>query len=158
MTTMTAYDFCKIEGHVKPVNPRHKAAFDGAGCCSRCGRKLEVDETTRNVELEEKWTLDAARYAQYVVDHHAAAATMNMYRSARTGGSSPWRDVSERNWIDEAIEECVDLNAYLCAEMQRLVDNYENHEGWDKQVMLVRMAMAASITAFHSLMQAKKMD
>lgn len=150
MSTLTAFDFCKIEGHVRPVNPRHLAAFDGAGACSRCGRRLEADEMTRDVEKEREWTREAAQYAQYVANPDEIAEALSSFREVRMG-SGPWRDVSSRDWITEALEECADLSAYIIAALQELELEERDDEDALKCWMLLRMALAASVTAYSSL-------
>lgn len=157
MTVVSAFDLCKIEGHVRPVNPRHLSAFDGLGACARCGRQLEKDEMARDLEKERGWTLDAAQYAQYVANPDEVAAALSAYREMRTG-SGPWINVSERDWITEALEEVADLSAYLMAALEKLELDGRDDEDGNKCWMLLRMTLAASVTAYASLSQYRSAD
>ncbi len=152
---MTALDFCLLEGHVPSVNPRHQAAFGGVGACARCGRRLDAGIRARDLEQERRWVTEAADMAQYVHDADNAAASMNAYREKRAG-DGPWRDLP-RDWIRESEEECADLANYLCAALQELGDDRDD-EDHAKCQMLLRMALAASVTAFTALGEYRRTD
>jgi hypothetical protein len=143
--TLTAYDECKVHGHAGPnANPRQQHL------CSRCGRALDPDEMQRDVEQERRWTADAATFAQYVADADRAAAALSAFRERRMG-EGPWRDVSQRSWRTEALEEVADLSAYLLAAMTALKQEERNDEDADRDQMLLFMALSAAVTAFDAL-------
>ena len=153
--TMSALDFCLLEGHVRSVNPRHQAAFNGVGACSRCGRRMDLGVLPRDLEQERRWIEQASEMAQYVPDPVNAAAALNAFREKRSG-SGPWRDLP-RDWIREGEEECADLANYLCAALQELGEDRDD-EDHAKCQMLLRMAMAASVTAFTALSEYRRAD
>ena len=62
-----------------------------------------------------------------------------------------WRDVSQRSWRTEALEEVADLSAYLLAAMATLAQQDRSDEDADRDHMLLFMALSASVTAFDAL-------
>ncbi len=154
-TNMTALDFCLLEGHVPSANPRHQAAFEGAGACARCGRKLDTRTMARDLEWERKQVHEAAEMAQYVANAADIANALNSFRERRMG-EGPWRDLP-RAWITECEEEAADLANYLLAQLQELGDERDD-EDHAKCQMLLRMALAASVTAFAALGEYRRTD
>lgn len=144
--TITAYDECLQSGHIPQdaANPRLQHL------CGRCGRIREADEMQRDVDQERRWTADAATFAQYVADPDRAAAALSAFRERRMG-DGPWRDVSQRSWRTEALEEVADLSAYLLAAMTALAQQNRDDEDADRDRMLLFMALSASVTAFDAL-------
>lgn len=155
MSNMTALDFCLLEGHVPSANPRHQAAFDGAGACARCGRKMDNRTMGRDLEWERKQVREAAEMAQYVHNAADTASALCRFRERRMG-DGPWRDLP-RAWITEAEEETADLANYLLAQLQELGDERDD-EDHAKLQMLLRMALAASVTAFAALGEYRRTD
>lgn len=155
MGNMTALDFCLIEGHVPSANPRHQAAFAGVGACARCGRRMDDSVMARDPEWEREQVHQAAEVAQYVVNAADTAAALNRFRDRRLG-EGPWRDLP-RAWITEAEEECADLANYLLAQLQELGDERDD-EDHAKCQMLLRMALAASVTAYAALGEYRRTD
>jgi len=155
MSNMTALDFCLLEGHVASVNPRHRAAFGGVGACARCGRKMEGTVLERDPEWEREQIRLAAEVAQYVTDPENTANSLNSFRERRMG-KGPWRDLP-RAWITEAEEETADLANYLLAQLQEL-GNDRDDEDHAKCQMLLRMALAASVTAYAALGEYRRTD
>lgn len=149
--TLAPFDVCKLEGHVENqyANPRLQHL------CGRCGR-LRVGQTReRDIEQEQEWVREAAEFAQYVHNPDDTAAALNSYRQRRAG-SGPWRDLP-REWIREAEEEAVDLANYVCAALQEL-DPERDDEDAAKCQMLLRMALAATVTAFAALGEYRRAD
>jgi hypothetical protein len=149
--TVTAFDLCKVEGHLGPnANPRQQHL------CQRCARPLASDEMPRDLDREQKWCAEAAEFAQYVNNPEAVAESLMMYRALRMGHGA-WQNVSQRDWIREAEEECVDLTAYLTAELTRLGDDRTDEDA-DKCRMLLKMAMSSAITALAALGEYRTTD
>jgi hypothetical protein len=147
VTELVGFDACKAEGrHVKTdvQNPRLQ------NLCGRCGRLMDPDEMPRDVSLERSWTEQAATFAQYVADPDAAAAALTLMREKRMG-DGPWLNVSERDWIVEALEEVADLSAYVMAALTALDAQERDDEDAGRDRMLLFMALSAAVTAFDSL-------
>jgi len=142
---LDGFDLCKKEGHIrtKVANPRMQAL------CGRCGRLRGPDEMERDLGAERRWVIEAAEVAQYVHDPVAVSVALNSCRDLRIG-NGPWRNVSERDWILEAEEEAVDLGAYLTAALQEMGEGREDEDA-DTCRMLLKIALAASVTAFAAL-------
>lgn len=150
IATMTAFDLCKVEGHPgRSRNPRH------SHLCERCGRPYEEPSMERDLAKEREWTREAASMAQYVPEPELLADVFSSYRESRTG-SGPW--LGNRDWITEGIEECADLSAYMMAALQELELEDRDDEDALKAWMLLRIALAASCTAFGALSQYRTVD
>ena len=148
---LTAFDLCKIEGHPgASANPRY------SHLCERCGRSMVPDELARDVDQERQWVFDAAEFAQYVNNPEGVASALCAYRDLRMG-DGPWRNVSQRDWIREAEEECVYLSAYVTAALQNLGDDRDDEDA-DKCRMLLKMALCSAITAFAALGEYRSAD
>lgn len=152
-STLVGYDECKIFGHVPTdvQNPRLQ------NLCGRCGRVREPDELGRDLDRERRWISEAAQYAQYVSEPDGISEAFSTYRELRTNSDAPWRDVSSRNFAVEAIEEAVDLSAYVMALLQQ-IDEGRDDEDAGKAIMLLKMALAASVTAYASLSEYMRVD
>lgn len=151
--TLIGYDVCKIEGHVKTdeSNPRRQHL------CGRCGRLMGPDEMKRDIAQERQWTADAARFAQYVSDPETVASAMSSFREARMG-EGPWMDVTQRDWSEEAIEECADLSAYMLAAIQELDEQDRDDEDAAQARMFMFIALSASVTAYQALSDLRRTD
>lgn len=149
--TLAPFDVCKLEGHVENqyANPRLQHL------CGRCGRVRVVLEQERDIDQEQQWVREAAEFAQYVHNPEEIAAALNSYRQRRAG-TGPWRDLP-RDWITEAEEEAVDLANYVCAELQQR-DADRDDEDEAKCQMLLRMALAATVTAYAALSEYRRAD
>jgi hypothetical protein len=110
----------------------------------------------RDLEKEGEWIAEAAEFAQYVNNPIGSAASLMQYRQLRMG-DGPWRNVSQRDWITEAEEEFVDGSAYITAALQELGED-RNDEDHAKCQMLLKMALAASITAYAALGEFRRTD
>lgn len=152
-STMTPYDECLQSGHIPTAiaNPRLQ------NLCGRCGRLREPDEMARDLDQERRWVAEAAQYAQYVTEPDGIAEAFSTYRELRTNTDAPWRDVKQRNFAVEAMEEAVDLSAYVMALLQ-MIDADRDDEDAGKAIMLLKMALAASVTAYASLSEYMRVD
>jgi hypothetical protein len=157
MSIFTALDICLEEGHVYPTNPRAQAAFGGLGACARCGRAMPSDRRERDLERERDWTLQAAKYAPYVSDPEPLAESFSRFRESRTG-TGPWLQVSERDWIVEALEEVADLSAYICAQIAELEEQDRDDEDAGKLLMLLQIAHSSAASAYAALIQYRPAD
>jgi hypothetical protein len=111
----------------------------------------------RDLDQERRWVAEAAQYAQYVTEPDGIAEAFSTYRELRTNADAPWRDVKQRNFAIEAMEEAVDLSAYVMALLQ-MIDADRDDEDAGKAIMLLKMALAASVTAYASLSEYMRVD
>lgn len=118
------------------------------------------DARARDYQRERAYTIEAATVAQYVADPVAVGQALSRFREERSI-SGEWHCWSRRDWIRESEEEIADLSAYLCAEMDRLEERVQaegDNEAFGELWMLLRIALAASCTAYGALMHYRRCD
>lgn len=119
-----------------------------------------TDDRVRDLDRERAYTLEAASVANYLSDPVAVAQALSRFREQRSIGPD-WHRWSDRDWIQESAEEIADLSAYLCAEMDRLEERVQaegDNEEFGTLWMLLRIALAASCTAYGAILEYRQRD
>jgi hypothetical protein len=109
--------------HERSVNPRMR------GKCYKCGQDLPDEmfrDPARELELLERHT-EHKGLAQYALSHV----------QARAGVDRPWGGLAHRDFKQEALEEIVDLIAYLSGRAdQRALHGHETSLGVGESMAL----------------------